>query len=552
MKIIVGQLNLNLRLKSMDRCCHILFWLLISFVLITGCGRNKSVTAIQWNPWQHTLKATGDPEIGTASVNVVFTGPEGANLSTCAFTDDGKVFHFRTAFPASGTWHWVTTSSNTGDRGLHNKKGRVRVAPYTGENPLFKHGDLRVSENGRYLEHADGTPFLWTGETGWRSTQMSTISEWHDYIDTRTDQRFTLIQISPRGVSKKSDVELADVSFRKDGTPDPLFWHDLETKISYANEKGLFVFMVGTGKFWKDHFARNPGNQVFETYITGRLAGLMVIFSPSFDELYNSDNDSIAARLNKLTTHLVTQHPGTNYDANLRYGSSPSVDFYGLQSGHHGGRLERAYNAARAWTLDMWNRTPVKPVINIEAMYDAYGSNNAGNWREKDARKLGWITWLSGSRGYTYGAGDVPPKVPVGAGGIWRFNKDSTTYDYWRKAMLWPSSGQITIMHDFLDTIEWWLLVPSHDLILNQAENDTLKMVASKSSKGDLLLAYLPDNPSIDLDLKDFRVNLKARWFNPVSGKFISSVSPVIPGNNVSFTKPAEWEDALLLLTKEE
>ncbi len=31
----------------------------------------------------------------------------------------------------------------------------------------WKHGKLQVSENGRYLQHADGTPFFYLGETGW-------------------------------------------------------------------------------------------------------------------------------------------------------------------------------------------------------------------------------------------------------------------------------------------------------------------------------------------------------------------------------------------------
>jgi len=507
-------------------------------------------SAVQWIQWEYSLKSDKNSEKQPLNVDVVFKGPGGKSFRTRAFSDDGVTYRFRTAFPSSGLWKWKTSCSDKKDKDLHNKKGEVIVDPYSGDNPLYKHGDLRVSDDNRYLAHADGTPFLWIGETGWRATQNSTIDEWHDYIDTRRAQKFTVVQISPRGVSKKPVTELEDVSFREDGTSDPLFWEDLETKITYANQKGLVIFMVGIGKSWRDHFARNPENQDFESYITGRLAGLMVIYSPSFDQLFDTGNDSVAVELNKLTTHLVTQHPGTNYEANLKFRNTPSVDFCGMQSGHNGGRLELAYNAARSWTLDMWNATPVKPVIDIEAMYDAYGSNNAKNWREKDARKLGWIAWLSGSKGYTYGAGDVPPKVPIGAGGIWRFNKDSSAYDYWRKAMLWPSAGQMTIMHDFFKSIEWWKLVPSHELILNQAVDDTLKMVVSKTGTGDLLLAYLPDNPSIELDLSSLPALKIVRWFNPVTGRYDTENQSVNPGKSVYFTRPEGWEDALLILTK--
>jgi len=33
--------------------------------------------------------------------------------------------------------------------------------------PWEDHGRLAVSANGRFLQHHDGTPFLWIGDTGW-------------------------------------------------------------------------------------------------------------------------------------------------------------------------------------------------------------------------------------------------------------------------------------------------------------------------------------------------------------------------------------------------
>ena len=34
-------------------------------------------------------------------------------------------------------------------------------------NPLLRHGPIRVAADRRHLEHADGTPFLWLGDTWW-------------------------------------------------------------------------------------------------------------------------------------------------------------------------------------------------------------------------------------------------------------------------------------------------------------------------------------------------------------------------------------------------
>ena len=35
----------------------------------------------------------------------------------------------------------------------------------------WDHGKLQVSDNQRFLQHADGTPFFWLGETAWLMPQ---------------------------------------------------------------------------------------------------------------------------------------------------------------------------------------------------------------------------------------------------------------------------------------------------------------------------------------------------------------------------------------------
>lgn len=39
--------------------------------------------------------------------------------------------------------------------GLHGQEGEVEEKRYDGDSPLLKHGPLRISENGRRLEHLD-------------------------------------------------------------------------------------------------------------------------------------------------------------------------------------------------------------------------------------------------------------------------------------------------------------------------------------------------------------------------------------------------------------
>jgi len=519
---------------------------LISRFSLTGQEVNP-MAAIQWKPWEHTI--TAEPVEGRPpTVEVVFVGPSKESFHSVAFSDDGVHFTFRAAFPEYGLWKWHTISSN---KKLDNNRGNVEVTRYVGDNPLYHHGDVRISEDRRYLIHEDGSPFLWIGDTGWNATYNSTMEEWKTYIDTRAAQKFSVIQVNPRGVGNRSTASARpDLSFKPDGTNDPEFWKDLEDKIQYANEKGILILLVGLGTAWRDTMAVNPGNQQFETYIAGRMASFLVVFSPSFDQLFANEIDKVASDLQKWTTHLVTQHPGTNHSANLTYRSTTSTDFSVLQTGHHGGDLTRVFAAARQWTLDLWGGAPVKPIILLEAMYDGYGNNNSKSWREKDARKPGWIAWMSGVKGFTYGAGDLPPKVPGGHGAVWMFNKDSSTYDYWQNAIQWESALQLTHMYDFLESIEWWNLIPSPELVRNQALPDTLQMIVSKTGDLNLVVAYLPDNPRIVLDMLQYLGTFSYTWFNPQTGRYNQSVRINGGDPNKIFERPEGWEDAVLKLSR--
>src|SRR5688500_3427640 len=95
------------------------------------------------------------------TLDVIFTEPGGKERRVPAFWAGGRVWKARYASPAVGEHRFRTESSDDRDTGLHNITGTVTVEPYAGGHPLYKHGTLRVSENKQYLEHADGTPFLW-------------------------------------------------------------------------------------------------------------------------------------------------------------------------------------------------------------------------------------------------------------------------------------------------------------------------------------------------------------------------------------------------------
>src|SRR5689334_17382473 len=53
---------------------------------------------------------------------------------------------------------------------------------------------LRVSDNRRFLVTADGKPFFWLGDTAWELFHRATREDAERYLQTRSQQRFTVIQ----------------------------------------------------------------------------------------------------------------------------------------------------------------------------------------------------------------------------------------------------------------------------------------------------------------------------------------------------------------------
>lgn len=508
-----------------------------------------------WERWEQTLTSARNYDNAYADVTlrVRYSGPDGRSLNAYGFWDGGEVFRIRCAFPVAGIWRWETECSDAGNSGLHGRRGTVEVAPYRGENTLYRRGFLKVSDDRRYLTYGDGTPFLWMGDTAWAAPMRANEDEWTRYLADRRAKRFTLIQVAPA-----SPIRWAGESDRDVTVPfhdqalmrsNPTFWQAFERRIQQANEAGFVVMLVGLMEP-VNRYPESAAACLFARNIVARLFGNFVIFSPSFDSNFMPLADEVGRATRDATAvHLITQHPGTPSREpiptyTMKYYDQPYLDFAGVQSGHNQGNRERCAHHASEWMLHAYRHQPHKPVINLEAMYDAQGGKA---WQAVDARSHAWLSWLSGAKGYTYGAGDIPPKVPHGNGGLWKWGTDPEKYDYWEKALQWESASQMQYLHDFLAAIEWWRLEPAPELIRNQPEAWTRRMVLARIPGSDHAVAYLPDNEAIEMDLSTFSAPLAVRWFDPVRGRFEPLRGSIAPPGVHRLAPPAKGEWVLTL-----
>ena len=93
-----------------------------------------------------------------------------------------------------GQWSWQTTCSDASDQGLHQKSGSFMDSKPQQKTRFDTHGPVQVSHDGRYLVHADDTPFFFLADTAWNGALHSTKEDWSHYIQERARQKFTAVQ----------------------------------------------------------------------------------------------------------------------------------------------------------------------------------------------------------------------------------------------------------------------------------------------------------------------------------------------------------------------
>ena len=105
------------------------------------------------------------------------------------------VFRIRFFFPTPGQWHWEAGLNTS--KTILNFAGDVTVLPVkeTETNPLYKHGALRAASNNRYLQHNDGTPFFWLGDTLWAGALHSNEMQWEETVSDRAGKHFSVLQV---------------------------------------------------------------------------------------------------------------------------------------------------------------------------------------------------------------------------------------------------------------------------------------------------------------------------------------------------------------------
>mgnify|MGYP000238801712 CR=1 FL=1 len=488
-----------------------------------------------------SAKPYADP-FNELELEVTFTSESGARHSVPAYWAGEQNWRVRYAPPSPGRYNFLTHCSDASNQQLHGQEGTLEVAPYGGSHPLYLHGALRVSSNRRYLEHADGTPFFWLGDTWWMGlTKRLRWPEDFQYLASdRAQKGFTVIQIvaglfpdmdsfDPRGTNEAGFAWQPGYS-----RINPAFFDMADLRIQHLIDRGLTPCILGCWGYYLPKIGIRKMKQHWR-YLIARWGAFPVVWClagegtmpyylssrPDQDRSEQRTGWTEIARYVRAADPFrrpITIHPSRTARESV---DDPAVlDFNMLQTGHSG---RKSYaNTIRTLTNE-YAAEPRMPVVNGEVCYEGIFEAS----REEVQRFLFWSNMLSGAAGFTYGAN-----------GIWQVNTEQEPFGPsphgrtwgnvpWNQAAAYPGSRQLGLGASLLRRYQWWRFEPHPEWVEPHWTPQNYEQPYAAGIPRQLKFIYLPGgwDPPKAIQLED-GLNYRAFLWEPSTGRRIDLGAP--------------------------
>lgn len=530
------------------------FVLLIVWIAATATlARRQSIPTVQlWNRFEAALTSAAKHEnpLQDVAVEVTFTGPSGRTHIVEAFWDGGATWRVRFAPDEVGAWRYTTRAMKSEDKGLDGQEGRFSASRYIGANPLYRHGMLRLSDNRRYLVHADGKPFLWLGDTAWNGVLLSDSEGWTRYLADRARKRFTAIKfVTTQWRAATGDAEGRPAFTGRDRIAiQPEFFRRMDERIDAINANGLVAAPV---LLWANH-RDDPGLALSEGQAT-RLARDMVarygahhvIWILGGDSDYRGEKAERWRRIGRAVfprgpRQPVTMHPQGRQWIAHEFRDEPWFSFNCYQSGH-GDNADTLRWLAEGPPAAAWRDEPARPHMNFEPNYEAHLSYHTRQpFGAHAVRRAAYWSLLIGP----------PAGVSYGAHGIWGWqtraeeplnHRGTGVAPPWRQAMLLPGSTAMRHIAELFATLDWWRLRPAPELLAEQpGQRDAQRHIAiARTDDERVVVAYVPLGDTVKLVKAPVPV-YRARWFNPRAGMWTPAVTDAA-GSSFAPPNDRDW-----------
>ena len=406
----------------------------------------------------------------------------------------------------------------------------VSEKPLAGPSVDFKHGDLKVSQNHRFLQFTDGTPFFYLGDTAWELFHRLNSEEAGKYLENRRQKGFTVIQSvvlaeldglnTPNAYNEKPFMDNNPLK------PNEKYFNHVDSIVDTAEKKGLFIGMLPT---WGDKTTKawGAGPVVFTTealnipFDYGKFLGNRYKNKPNIIWIMIGDRDACGyesiwramakgLREGDGGKHLITCHPMGGHSSSEWFQNEDWLDFNMLQSGH-----SHLDNQNYQMITKDYNLTPVKPTMDAELRYEDHPVNwdtKKGWFDDFDVRQGTYWSLFAGGFGVTYGCHDIWQMMAPGRKPI------SAARNNWYDVLDLPAAWDMMHVRNLLESHPFFTRIPDQSLLASPQPKQPGAYIAA--TRGDnYAFIYTPYGGSFTMNMgKISGKQIRAAWFDPRTG----------------------------------
>ncbi len=188
---------------------------------------------------------------------------------------------------------------------------------------------------------------------------------------------------------------------------------------------------------------------------------------------------------------LVTLHTSGGTGSSSYFPDAPWIDFHMRQNGHG-----REYTDAYAKTLEDYRRTPIKPVLDGEPIYEdhpvSFKPDKMGYSIASDVRRPLYWDLFNGACGHTYGHHAVwqfwtPERKPING-----------PLMPWKEALQQPGAGQMRHGRKLMESRPMRERIPEEGMLVseevpwNVPGSGAYRFVACRDRQGTYAMVYVP------------------------------------------------------------
>ena len=396
---------------------------------------------------------------------------------------------------------------------------------------MAKH--LNVSDNGRCLQRADGSPFFWMGDTAWQLFHRLDREDAERYLRNRADKGFTVIQAvvlaELGGLDVPNPYGHRPLQDNDPTRPVDGYFEHVDWIVGKAESLGLVVGMLPTwGSYWN---RTNPGSKSIFTrdnartygrFLGERYADKPIVWILGGDRFVECEEENAVIRLMAAGlrdgdggNHLITFHPRGPGRSSETYHLEKWLDFNMSQTSHASRHHDTGLSTAADYAFE-----PAKPTLDGEPRYEGIpvGFYNKGasphlRFTDADARSAAYLSLLAGACGHTYGNNNVwqmwePGRDPVISADL-----------PWYQALDHPGAFQMGYLARLFQSRPFPELRPAPECVLDAPQAGPAKVRAAMAEDKSWAMIYSTQGAPFALNKSVFSASRLAEfWFDPRTG----------------------------------